>query len=391
MNILFLTPWYPHKNAPYSGTFVREHARAIQYAGNDLHVMAIVINSSSKIFNYKTHSYIDEDGIKTTIVNLSSKFNDILYYNFPVQLFYLLKTIRRLNKQKHLQFDIVHSNVVYPIGVLGYFISKKLKIPHVITEHWSRIKRIMKLPVYAQLCRKAYTTSGAILPVSNFLKQNIQSHLKSIDPDKFQVVGNVINNDTFKFVASPKRKDKNIRFTAIATWNKKKIPDKLPKLFIDALAIISNRSGIDVQLTMIGSGNQINDLKSKCKQHQVKAVFTGFIEKTRIAEILQYHTDFFIHASTIETFSVVTAEALSCGVPVICSDVGALSELVDASNGVLCKNTVEDWVKGIEKAIATTYDGLKISQTMKDRFSYKSIGKQVEQVYIKVTSNNKNI
>ena len=26
---------------------------------------------------------------------------------------------------------------------------------------------------------------------------------------------------------------------------------------------------------------------------------------------------------------------------------------------------------------------------MKDRFSYKSIGKQVEQVYIKITSNNK--
>ena len=390
MNILFLTPWYPSKNAPFSGTFAREHAKAIQYAGNNIFVVAVLIGRSSKIIDYKTHSYTDAEGIKTLIINLSSKFNNLLYYNFPIQLFYLLKAIRTLIKKEHLQFDIVHSNVIYPIGVLGHIISKKLKTPHIITEHWSRMKRIMKLPVYAQLCKKSYRASTAILPVSNFLKHNIQSHIKNINPTKFQVVGNVINNDIFKFEFIPKKEKKIIRFTAIANWNKKKMPDKLPELFIEAFGVIKKQLDDEIQLTMIGGGNQVDELKSKCRQNQIDATFTGFIDKVSIAKILQ-QTDFFVHASTIETFSVVTAEALSCGIPVICSNVGALPELVNASNGVRCDNAMEDWVQGIEKAMATTYDRFKISQDLKGKFSYESIGEQINQVYLEAIANNGNI
>ena len=56
--------------------------------------------------------------------------------------------------------------------------------------------------------------------------------------------------------------------------------------------------------------------------------YTGNISKEKIVEIL-HDSDFFVHASYIETFSLVIAEALSTGTPVIASNVGAIPEFVN--------------------------------------------------------------
>ena len=47
-----------------------------------------------------------------------------------------------------------------------------------------------------------------------------------------------------------------------------------------------------------------------------------------------------IHCSEYETFSVVCAEALCCGTPVIASRVGGIPEYIHSGNGILIKNRV---------------------------------------------------
>jgi glycosyltransferase involved in cell wall biosynthesis len=69
------------------------------------------------------------------------------------------------------------------------------------------------------------------------------------------------------------------------------------------------------------------------------------------------------------------------GTPVICSNVGALPELVNDSNGVLCENYLADWIAGIEKALNSVFDLKQISENVKDHYNYQEIGKEIASVY----------
>lgn len=131
---------------------------------------------------------------------------------------------------------------------------------------------------------------------------------------------------------------------------------------------------------MVGGGDRLNELFQLCKKHDLKAEFTGYQAKANIASILQ-NSDYYIHASTIETFGVVIVEALMTGTPVICSNVGALPELINESNGILCENTIDEWVDGINKALASKFNTKQISADTGSRFSLESIGNQINDVY----------
>ena len=115
----------------------------------------------------------------------------------------------------------------------------------------------------------------------------------------------------------------------------------------------------------------------------MNAKFTGYQTKPKIATIL-HNSNFYIHASTIETFGVVIVEALMTGTPVICSNVGALPELINESNGILCENTIEKWVEGIKKALNSEFNSKQISVQSGNRFSLESIGNQINDVYKKL-------
>jgi L-malate glycosyltransferase len=380
MNILFLCSWYPTEHMPHAGLFIKEHACAIHKAGNNIKVIAIIIKPSNKILTSEIRDFVDEYGINTTIILLHTKHFNLAHYNFLLQLFYLNKLIKKIIKENKYKIDLVHSNVIFPSGILGYLIAKKLQVPHVISEHWSRLNRMMKIPVFSYFCKKVYLNSQRILPVSDFLKKNIQSHIPNIQSNKFHIIGNIVNPDLFRFVEKQTDTSDTIHFCAIATWAKKKTPDKLPELFIEALSILKSEIEINISLTMIGGGDRVDELHNLCQKMGISANFTRHIEKEKIASFLQ-SANFFLHASTIETFSIVVAEALSCGTPVICSNVGALPELVNESNGVLCENTVDSWVEGIKKAMITPYDYKKIAESIGNKLNYHTIGKKINEVY----------
>ncbi len=391
MKILFLTPWYPSKNAPFFGTFAREHAHAIRLVGHDVYVFAILIQKGKGILHCEVNEYTDQKGVHTVTIELSSFFKNILYYMLPIQYYFLTRQVRKIIESKKMKFDLIHTNVVYPTGIFGNYLAKKLRLPYVLTEHWTKVYRIMQIPFYANLSKRAYRQADRILPVSRYLQENIQEQVSSLRKHKFRVIGNIIDVNLFQpLLAKRDKQSKPIVFTAIAHWNKTNPQHKLPELFIDALAKINLKSSLDIHLIMIGGGNQLEELKNRCLQKNLSANFTDYLTKDKIAAILQ-ESDFFVHASSTETFCVVAAEALSCGIPVICSNVGALPELVNASNGVLCDNTVEDWVQGIEKVMITKYDSLKISKALRNKFSYESIGEQINQVYLETITNNQNV
>ncbi|MFM2292544.1 MAG: hypothetical protein RIS29_2357 [Bacteroidota bacterium] len=377
MKVLFISSWYPTPQNPNLGVFVKEHARAIKTTEHDIRVLAVVVLRDEPYLRVEHREYIDEVGIRTVEITIKSRIRDVIYHLVPLQKIIAFHYYKK-KISPYFTPDVIHSNVVFPAGMIGDYFSRKLKVPHVITEHWSKIQGILKIPYLGRLTRKVYQRASLIFPVSDFLRGKISCLIPDLSSDKFRIVPNVISPEVFDY--RPKNDSNAIRFCAVATWATKRQPDKKPELFIEALAKVQHEIHRPVKLTMVGGGNRVNELKVLCRQFGVDADFVGYNTKHQIANIL-HQSDCFLHASLIETFGVVVVEALMTGTPVICSSVGALPELIDDKNGVLCQNTVEEWETALKKYLASKYDFLEISESVKNRFSYINVGRMITCFY----------
>lgn len=384
MNILFLSSWYPTESNPNFGIFVKEHAHALKTTNNNIVVLAIVINSSSKIYSKTLTDTLDESGMRVVLIEINTRFRNIFYYLIPFQYYLIYKVFLKRILPDFIP-DIIHSNVIFPSGIIGDLLASNFKKPHIITEHWSRINTLLKKPILSGMAIRAYQRATMILPVSLFLMNKMKTLLPTIDSNKYHIISNVIDSELFYFKEKKPNKD-CIRFCAIATWADKKIPDKKPELFIEALAQLQTQIKETVILTMIGGGDMVSKLQDLCRKKSIKANFVGFLNKVEIAKCLQ-ESDFFIHASTIETFGIVIAEALLCGTPVICSNVGALPELINDSNGILCDNTLNEWVNGLHKLIYLKFKNIEIAEKNKRKFSKENVAKKINELYNEVSEN----
>lgn len=368
MKVLFITTWYPTHRNPLKGIFIKRYAEAIKASGIDIIVLALDISHSENNLLQKTHSYQIENGVPTHIIAVKSKFNKFLLVNPIYQKKLLLKYYHE-HIENHFLPNIIHSNVLYPAGLLGYWFSEKLNIPHVITEHWSKVDKFMSLNLFSNLGKRAYNKAEKITVVSTFLKKNISKYINK--PEKILIIPNVIDTEIFKYV--PKEKKNGITYAAIATWN----PPKKPQLFFEALEIFSKQIENKVTLNIIGEGSLLETLKKKKWAFHIN--YMGNLGRQEIASVLNI-TDFFIHASDIETFSMVTAEALATGTPVIASNVGAIPELLNNNNGILCENIVTDWVRALNEAKNKLWNHSSISK-QSDRFSSTTVGSSLREIY----------
>ena len=378
MKVLFVSSWYPTPQNPNLGIFIKEHAKSIKTADHDIRVLALVVVRDEPYFKVNHREYIDESGIRTFEIVIKSRIRDVLYHLVPLQNIIAYRYYKKYIARYFVP-DIIHSNVVFPAGIIGDYIARKLKKPHVITEHWSKLSGLLEKPFLSRLAIGAYKRSKAILPVSKFLEGNIVSLIPSLREHRFHVVPNVISPEVFSY-REKIPVDGTIRFCAVATWATKKVPDKQPELFIEALAKLQNRIDKKIELTMVGNGNRVPELKALCQSLSLNVDFVGYKTKPQIAEIL-YKSDFFLHASKVETFGVVVVEALMTGTPVICSAVGGLPELIDDSNGVLCENTVDDWEEAVTKSIRKLFVSRFISDNIVDNYSYNRIGGVINRIY----------
>jgi glycosyltransferase involved in cell wall biosynthesis len=372
MKVLFISAWYPNSTNPMKGLFVKKHAQAIRSAGVEIEVLALTINSSEKYYEKKIHKTTDEAGIVTHNIELNSRFYKFLhvdrFWQYAVLKSYYLKNIK-----PQFKANIIHSNVLYPAAVLGYKLSKREKLPHIITEHWSQVDKFMNTSLYANIGKKTYHFAKNITVVSEFLKKSISKHLNN--PKKVIVVPNVIDSNHFYFKEKNKNEDK-LEFACCAQWRKPKRPD----LIFNALNYLGKQMNKKIVLNVIGEGHLINELKGKKWSFEIN--YLGNMGSAELAGVL-HRSDYFLHASDMETFSIVIAEALATGTPVFASQVGAVSELVNMNNGFSIDNSDESWANGLFKLIEKQdFDHKQIAEQAR-RFNANEIGKQFKDIYEK--------
>jgi glycosyltransferase involved in cell wall biosynthesis len=109
-----------------------------------------------------------------------------------------------------------------------------------------------------------------------------------------------------------------------------------------------------------------------------------------IAQLMQ-QSDAFLLFSNYENLPCVIIEAHASGLPVLSTDVGGISEMINADNGILIAKGDEDsLVKELGNMLdnLNKYDRENIRDEAISKYSYPVIGKQFAEIYSEIIQQN---
>lgn len=375
-NILFISSWYPTRINPTLGNFIFKHAECASIENNVRALHVILDASSKKKIEYETES----QPFNSTVIYLRP-------YKIPIfgKFFNYLRIIRiyirELKKMKKNGFkpDLVHANIAYPIGFVAWIYKVLFKLNFVIEEHWTGYHDYANVKI-SWLKRKiiCFVSNKAllILPVSEDLGFAIK---KFGVKTPFLALPNVADVELFK-PTEAKNDENTIKIVHVSTLIDK---HKNISMLLDAFAkTLEKHPNIELHIVTDGDinfyNNQIDDLgiKNKIINH-------GCLGVEGVSQVMK-NCDFFVLTSNYENLPCVLIESILCGTPVVSTNVGGVSEIINDENGILVPSKdLNALVLAIETMINKykTYDKQKMHEDAVKKYSYQAIAKLLSDIY----------
>ncbi len=362
------------------GIFVKRHAMAV----------AEVADVAS-LFVYPG----DQDGIEETEEN--GVYTIKLTYKRVKNSIPVISAIMKLKKyndawlkavnlyeKKRGRPDIVNLNVIVPAGNVAMYLKRKWNVPYIITEHWTGYfpeDGRYKGTLIKTLTQRAVQSASAVVTVSNDLKNQM---LKCGLNNDYTVISNVVDTDIFT-INKTKVADGKIRFIHVSSL------DDAQKNVSGIIKVFKKFHGThpDSELTIVGNGDEKAKLEGLNKSlGLVDAVhFVGAKTQNELVGLLQNATAFVLF-SNYETQAIVLLEALCCGIPVIATKAGGISEYVNEKNGILIDVKSEDQLFNAMEVVANDKSRFgnaeDIRASVVHKVNAKSIANQFLDVYNKV-------
>ena len=364
-NILFLSSWNPCPHTPTLGNFVMRHAESISLINK---VFFILVCSSDK----NEISISNEDNLQ--IIRVFYKKSKCRLFNFYRYFKAYLKGFHKIESK----IDIVHGNVIYPVGLIAVFFKWKLKVPFVLTEHWSIFLSENKLSFWQKnLFKWIAQKSSYIAAVSLKLKLMMQKNeLNSL----FEIIYNAIDTKIFTF--KEKKENDFVEFVHISTLDKDtKNIEGLLKAFKNLVDKEPNN-----HLTIISDGD-ISKAEEIIKTLKISTENIRLL-KTQTAENIAHFlqsADAYLQFSNYETFGITMAEALCCGTPVISTKTGFLEAFDEKEIGLFVeKGNIADLTEKMKNIKSLDFPYKAQSLYFSKLFDKNEIAKKYNQLYQKV-------
>lgn len=319
--------------------------------------------------------------LKKECDKIGVKFVENKYFSNKAYLRKLFNAIKEIRKcAKEFKPDIVHCHSS-SAGILGR-LAIKGKIRTIYTAHgWgfnTGMKPWVKYPVLflEKFCAR-YT--DIYICVAEFVKNlGLKYHLAP--ESKFKVVYNGVKTELK--VESLKLKDDRINLTFIGRLAE----PKKPELIIEATSGLPEEIKNKINFTIVGDGPKRKILEKLAQDTGVQVEFTGALNRKQSINYLN-QSDIFVFISSWEGFPYTILEAMSCGLPVIASDVGGVDEAISEKNGILVNNEVGQIHDAILKLVSDQKLRLKLGeqgrQDVAMKFSLEQMLSQIERVYSK--------
>ena len=327
--MLFIPSWYPSPSDPTAGIFIQQQARALQEAGLKIGVLFFeeysMRNKSSKL-------YIEDE------LWICRSSGIIIPKRIRPFRKYWLKRWELLFKHyidKRGVPDLLHAHS-FVGGYIAKYLSRKYEIPYIITEHFSGFIHD-NLPTHWRTdITSIYKEADLIIAVSKTLADKLVYYTNT----DIRVVPNMVDTNTF-FPTKQMLPDSPIRLITVGHL----IQRKNHSFILRALHLLPN--DIDAQLVIIGDGPLLRRLKQEAIQMGISenVTFMGQSTPAEIAETMR-QSHLFLFASKAETFGIVLAEALACGLPIISTPCGVAEEIIQKGGGTII-NTESEMAQNI--------------------------------------------
>ncbi len=378
LHILYLARWYPHKFDNMYGLFVKRHAEAaaIKHQISVFYVHACDQLETKHQIEIKK-GFINEYYYYFRKSKTGVEFIDAILNNWKlIKGNFVLR--RKISKP-----DLIHVHILTRLGVIAYFFNKWSNIPYVITEHWSRYlegNRGYTGFVRKYLTRLVTSNASALTTVTMNLKEAMEKH--KIKNDHHHIIYNVVDTKVF-FPASKMPKPDGIKkLVHVSCFDDE--PKNISGLIQCLKEICDERD--DVTVEMIGTGRDFDKLVDQAKGlglYGTKMTFTGLLEGRELGDHIR-SADILMLFSNYENMPVVINEAFCCGIPVIATDVGGISEIVNRSNGKLVpKGNKIEFVDQLNYMLdhLERYDQKEISKKASDMFTAVAISEKLDEIY----------
>tara|TARA_B100000614_G_scaffold254589_1_gene270126 strand:+ start:216 stop:1340 length:1125 start_codon:yes stop_codon:yes gene_type:complete len=304
-------------------------------------VIATELGISLSKENHEVHFVTYKQPVRLESINPLINFHEVIlpkYDLFKYEPYELALSNKLVEVIKANNIELMHVHYAIPHAYAAFMAQRMLedqgfKIPIITTLHGTDITLVGNLPVYKTSVNFSINNSDHITAVSDSLKNNT---LELFDINKeITVIPNFIDFSKYENLSDPCErsiiaKKNELVITHISNF-------RPLKRVLDVMKIFRKlRSKLNVRLIMIGDGPDKEKALRYAKKHELKK-HTVFLGNSNEVDKILCFTDLFLLPSEKESFGLSALEAMVHKVPVVCSNAGGLSEVVENGvSGFLC-------------------------------------------------------
>ena len=404
-----------YRSAPFGGgqgIYVKDLSQALVNLGHEVTVFSgppypeldkkiVLIRSPGlnlfETFNFKDRFFKFINHKDKTTSDFYESFS-VLFGGFPEMRTFGVRAKKHVLKNKYdlvidnqsVSYGMEYIQILTPlIEVIHHPITMDLK--YELSTSNNLIYRFSRHRWYSflRMQKKVAPLLKNILTPSNNSKKDISKEFH-VKPENISVIHNAVDSNIFRPYPEIKNLPQRLITTASAD-----VPLKGLDFSLYALADLSKEFQ-DIELLVIGTlrkGGHTDRLIKKLNLNERVTFKTG-ITKDEIAQ--EYaKSSVAIVISLYEGFGYPVAEAMSCSIPLIATDVASIPEITD-NFAILIPPKDSDAIRDSIRKILLEPDlynkvAAKGRLHIKNKFNWQTIGKQYEELMNKVIKNHTTI
>jgi N-acetyl-alpha-D-glucosaminyl L-malate synthase BshA len=266
-------------------------------------------------------------------------YHEVEVSNYPLFQYppYCLALAGRMaDVAESYKLDVLHVHYAIPHSIAAMLaqqmVASARRLPYITTLHGTDITLVGADPSYFGITKFSIEKSDGITAISESLREQTVEIFGV--PNEIRVIHNFVNCDLYH----PDNEKKGA--AAYAPGGEKLLLHlsnfRPVKRVLDCIRILAEvRKSVPARLLMAGDGPERPGAEHLARTLKVDQ-HVLFLGKQNHVERLIPLADVLLMPSEMESFGLAALEAMACGVPVVASDVGGVSEVVaDGETGFL--------------------------------------------------------
>jgi N-acetyl-alpha-D-glucosaminyl L-malate synthase BshA len=302
-----------------SGIVATELAKCLAARGHDVHMI-----STDMPFRYSEY----QPGLSFHRVHTPA------YPLFREPQYVLSLATSMVHVARARALDILHAHYAVPHATAAYLArqilettAKDARVPKVVTTlHGTDITLVGSDHSYAETVAFSIERSDGVTAVSQSLRADTYRALGV--KRHIEVIPNFLDCRRYRRTDSPALRQRYCQDESekLVMHMSNFRPVKRVEAVIDVFSRIT--AAVPARLLLVGDGPDLNKAIDRAEQLGIAARVEALGEQDQVVPLLSV-SDLFLLPSQQESFGLAALEAMACGVPVVASSVGGLSEVID--------------------------------------------------------------